>query len=125
MYEKSLFSLSAMFITTDSSIHKKWSYIIITEQFINLPVALTGTAAAEHRARVAQHTDLVVVALSEGGEAGVAVSAPTAPILTLGNVLAMWPHSTHQNLHDLLILDLGMDTLSWSSAETHTLIFNF
>jgi len=125
MYEQSLFSLSAMFITIDSSIHKKWSYIIMTEPFIDLPVALTGTAAAEHKAGVAQHTNLVVVALSEGGEAGVAVSALTAPILTLGNVLAMWPHSTHQNLHVLLILDLGMDTLSWSSAETHTLVFNF
>lgn len=92
------------------------------EQFINLPVALTGTAAAEHKVGVAQHMNLLVVALSEGGEA---VSALTAPILTLGNVLAMWPHSTHQNLHDLLILDLGKDTRSWSSAETNTLIFNF
>jgi hypothetical protein len=33
----------------------------------------------------------------------------------------MWPHSTYQNLHDLLILDLGMDTPNWSSAETQTL----
>lgn len=108
----------------DSSPHKKWLRIMAIAQFINLPVALTGTAVAEHKAGIAQHMNLVVLALSEGEELLVAVSALTALILNLDNALAMQPHLTHQNLHDLLILDLGMDTLNWSSAERDKLIFN-
>lgn len=102
-----------------------WKGVINNEtaQFLYLPVDLTGTVAAVHKAGAAHHKDLIAGALSEGE--GVVVSAPTVLnlYLNLDNVLALLSNLTHQNQHALLALGLGMGTLNWSSTETDKFIF--